>query len=922
MTFGNGTVFRAGNSFPSIVVGGSGDDTLVGGSGVELLVAGAGNDLLRSNNGSDTLYGGDGDDTLIGGAGGDILDGGAGRNLLSYTNTQYSTGAYGTFDTNSGWAAGTNMVIVGGSDTSNLTLKGIARNSGGGLTATGNLISTASILTQGVTYNFSVDITNNTSGTLVFSFGGTTINAAVGFGTYTGSFTAGATTFTLSTTGAFSGVIDNVFFLAQNAGVNINLQTGVVSGNDAANDTISNFQDVLGSLANDTIVGDGNDNSLDGWLGNDSLNGGGGNDILFGDVGDDSFNGGAGNDSINGGSGSDLAVYSGHMSEYDMWVDANGKFNIRDKIANRDGADTLDSIELLYFAGFPNFGNRPLRFGDGYVNGAGFSFTGFVLGRDQNDTVVGGNGDDYLIGAGGNDVFIGHFGNDTILGGDGDDTVMGGAGSDSLDGGTGINTLSFANTQYASNTFGTFDFPFGWSWNQATATISQGVFSTFQPTTGSVVSLSSVLTNGVIYNYTFDLENTTGSALTFSLNGQSITINPGFATYTGSFTAASTTLSLTILNGGSFTGSLDNFFVRDVTAGVNVNLQSGVATGGDAQGDVIVAGTFRNLIGSIANDTLTGDGNDNRIDGWLGNDTLNGGGGADNLIGGAGNDTLVGGTNNDILDGGTGTDVAVLVGQIMEYDLSRDANNNIIVRDLVANRDGTDTLSGIENLIFSGTTAAASPIITGNGNLTNPGYGVTNLVWVAGSGNDTITGNAFSNDYAWSGDGNDSINGGGVGTDVFNAGAGNDTMILDVSQLANGSRADGGAGVDVFQFAVKATATSASATLADLNKLLDNTETLDFTGANNRINLTGSGTSGAIDLSAGSTDRTAFAEIGGGAAVTIRYNASGANDQDSFGAITGAAAMDETGTVGTSGYTQNYYADAAKTQLLLTLIAA
>ena len=107
-----------------------------------------------------------------------------------------------------------------------------------------------------------------------------------------------------------------------------------------------------------------------------------------------------------------------------------------------------------------------------------------------------------------------------------------------------------------------------------------------------------------------------------------------------------------------------------------------------------VTANFENIIGSKQNDTLTGDGNANRIHGSSGNDTIYGKGGndvlygdltasgsgtgvnsvdlgnsnsardvgggddtgADSIYGGAGNDTLYGAGGDDTLDGGTGTD--------------------------------------------------------------------------------------------------------------------------------------------------------------------------------------------------------------------------------------------------------------------------
>ena len=85
---------------------------------------------------------------------------------------------------------------------------------------------------------------------------------------------------------------------------------------------------------------------------------------------------------------------------------------------------------------------------------------------------------------------------------------------------------------------------------------------------------------------------------------------------------------------------------------VNVNLTTGAATGGDAQGDSLTS--IENLTGSAFNDGLIGDGNINILTGGAGDDTLQGLGGGDTLYGGLGSDTfIVGeGDGNDIIDGG------------------------------------------------------------------------------------------------------------------------------------------------------------------------------------------------------------------------------------------------------------------------------
>ena len=90
---------------------------------------------------------------------------------------------------------------------------------------------------------------------------------------------------------------------------------------------------------------------------------------------------------------------------------------------------------------------------------------------------------------------------------------------------------------------------------------------------------------------------------------------------------------------------------------------------------------------------ITGDGNDNVINGGSGDDTLIGGAGNDLISGGNGNDFLAGNAGNDLLDGGNGNDMV---------DYSAAAAG--VVVDLgtgLASQDGDgsqDTLSNIENI--------------------------------------------------------------------------------------------------------------------------------------------------------------------------------------------------------------------------------
>jgi Ca2+-binding RTX toxin-like protein len=107
------------------------------------------------------------------------------------------------------------------------------------------------------------------------------------------------------------------------------------------------------------------------------------------------------------------------------------------------------------------------------------------------------------------------------------------------------------------------------------------------------------------------------------------------------------------LNGGAHNNTAS---YAGSAKGVTVNLATGTATGGDAEGDTLTS--IENLIGSNQKDHLTGDAGDNKLYGLGGNDTLNGGSGMDTLEGGANNDKLLGGADSDtfIFDVGFGID--------------------------------------------------------------------------------------------------------------------------------------------------------------------------------------------------------------------------------------------------------------------------
>lgn len=92
-------------------------------------------------------------------------------------------------------------------------------------------------------------------------------------------------------------------------------------------------------LVNVTLTGD-NDANL---VGNAYDN------ILTGNAGNNVLNGGPGNDTLRGNEGQDTAVFSGAYSDYTIKREGE-EVSVRDKVANRDGVDTLSQVELLKFS--------------------------------------------------------------------------------------------------------------------------------------------------------------------------------------------------------------------------------------------------------------------------------------------------------------------------------------------------------------------------------------------------------------------------------------------------------------------------------------------------------------------------------------------------------------------------------------------
>jgi len=216
---------------------------------LENLIGGTGNDTLVGDGGVNVLTGNDGDDTLTGGAGADVLDGGVGVNTASY----YTASAAVSVNLSSA-SITTNTGVV------------VASNSGKGNDAEGDTLTSIRNLT-GSDFNDYL-VASDLGSRLDGGKGNDILVAGAGADTLVGGTGVDTANYSLST-----------------AGVAIDLFNGTAIGGYADGDTLSGIRNLTGSNNNDTLVGDGQVNTISGGAGNDIIEGRGGADTLDGGAG-------------------------------------------------------------------------------------------------------------------------------------------------------------------------------------------------------------------------------------------------------------------------------------------------------------------------------------------------------------------------------------------------------------------------------------------------------------------------------------------------------------------------------------------------------------------------------------------------------------------------------------------------------------
>ncbi|MGK9165422.1 M10 family metallopeptidase C-terminal domain-containing protein [Inquilinus limosus] len=310
----------AGNELAILADLFSEDDTISGSCVADFLIGFCGHDILNGHGGNDTLRGGAGADTLNGGDGSDVADyqdsaaavcvnllghiaqggdaqGDVLNSIENLTGSAFDDYLAGDAAANTliGGAGNDNLVgnggadvLAGGAGTQDMAdyifsgagvVISLAAGTASGGDAAGDTLSGIEWLRGS---NFNDSLTGNGSDNRLSGLAGTDrLDGGAGNDQLIGG--AGADIL-IGGAGADTALYDNA-----STGVAASLTNPAVNTGDAAGDTYSSIENLVGSAFNDTLTGNSASNYLVGWRGNDTLNGRGGADILDGGLGADTF---------------------------------------------------------------------------------------------------------------------------------------------------------------------------------------------------------------------------------------------------------------------------------------------------------------------------------------------------------------------------------------------------------------------------------------------------------------------------------------------------------------------------------------------------------------------------------------------------------------------------------------------------------
>jgi Ca2+-binding RTX toxin-like protein len=594
----------------------------------------------------------------------------------------------------------------------------------------------------------------------------------------------------------------------------------IVADGQGGDDAISLDNAVLtpaylqGNDGNDLLRGGGGNDLLEGGNQDDEIYGGSGDDTLLGGDGNDFLSGGAGRDLLDGGNDFDTVSYAQPQQQIGVLLSVDGNGDIVGSQGDALG-DVLKSIDHIIGTQFSDFisandldnileggagndqlygqaGNDIIQGGAGadFLNGGdGSDWTSYIessspvkvdlhVGRGQGGDA---QGDTFLDlenvkGSLYNDYIRGSFADNWLDGSAGDDEIYGSLGADTIDGGAGIDTLSYEKVGQAVNVSlrNGNETTKGDSIRRHVVGFDINDEPIEDPLQSSIENLTGTVFNDV-------LEGDKGQNIIKGLAGDdNIRGDDGDDLLIGG--AGQDTM-----DGG---GGSDWADYTSSTRGVEVNLQTGIGKGGDAEGDRLVLKTIENLRGSDSSDTLIGDENNN----WIAPELSNRPGDAstiDLVDGGLGKDRLLIDYSRE--DFYTGISGGYNLGSDQAGSLGRIDTNTFTIFDAV-------TFTGIEELEVRGT-----------------------------SKNDVVYGGA-GNDYILSGAGNDTIYG-GRGSNTILADDGDDFVVdqSDANRNLSGEisypsnsfiNLDGGRGIDTLS--IDLSAKNSDVNLTSTNPLQEN----------------------------------------------------------------------------------------------------
>ena len=620
---------------PTVLDGGTGNDTLRGGKGPETLRGGTGNDTATGGKGNDTVELGAGTDTSIWsvGSGTDVVEGG------TETDTQRAVGTAGA-DSFAVAAEGARVRVgVGPGAARTRTVEAVEVTAGNG----NDTIGAGSLAGLGLTA-LRLDAAGGTdSVTVTGTTGADTV--AVADGTVAGTRTV------TGTTGPVAVAVKATEALRING------------GDDSDTLTLPPLSDPVtfgGGAGTDRLVVTGTP-ALDSWAFAAS---GATLEMFDGESRRVAATAVEGLTATPGGGADGVIVPSLTATgltdvDVDLGVNAlqDGSVDRVDAVATA-GPDVVQvttvgpAVQVLNNGPQVDISHTSvtdelhLALGAGTDTGSAGALSTLIAltieGGAGGDTINGGNGPDTLVGGDDNDTIDGNGGNDVVfLGADNDTSVWDpGDGSDITEGQAGTDTMRFNGSAGA----------------EVFAASANGGRLLFTRNVGNIVmdvdDVEAVDLNALGGSDTITVSSLSATDVSrfdvdLGVNGLG---DAALDTITVNGTAGEDLIQVTLLGSELAVRSPDLDLVVDnpelATDALTVNTSNG--------NDTITAGTGTNLILFTFNG-----GNDNDVlFGSPGNDVLNGDAGDDAIFAGDGADTINGGTNTDYADGGPGIDTA------------------------------------------------------------------------------------------------------------------------------------------------------------------------------------------------------------------------------------------------------------------------